>query len=287
MQNDEVLAEMVKRMRLKGCSQKTVKAYTGHVKRLAKYYGKPVDQLDSVQVEEYLLSLVQDAGYAASSVNQAEAALKFLYREVLRQCEVVVNLPRMKQEKKLPDILTKQEVRQIISSVRNLKHRSMLAMAYSSGLRVGEVVRLTIKDVDSKRMLLHVRQSKGKKDRYTVLSAKALALLRDYARQYKPTEWLFEGAQPGKHISERAAQKVFEGACKKVGVIKDVSIHSLRHAFATHLLENGTDLRYIQELLGHSSPKTTEVYLHVTVSHISGIESPLDRTCSTKLTGGS
>lgn len=137
---------------------------------------------------------------------------------------------------------------------------AILMLTYSAGLRVSEVVSLKVMDIDSKRMLIHVRQGKGRKDRYTILSNNALDVLRIYARQYQPSEWLFPGETMVRHLTERSAQKVFECACKKAGIKKDVSIHSLRHAFATHLLEGGTDLRYIQELLGHKNSKTTEVY---------------------------
>lgn len=277
MNNREIATEMVKKMRLKGFSQKTVKAYMGHIRRLAQYYKTCVAALSSAQIEEYLLQQLNDGGRAASYINQCTAAFKFLYRDVLDSKEVVVNLPRMKKERILPDILTKEEVFRIISGVKNPKHRAMLVVTYSAGLRVGETVRLTIKDIDSQRMLIHVGQGKGRKDRYSVLSKKALKVLRDYARLYRPKGWLFEGQNPGQHITKRSLQRVFEEACKHSGITKDVSIHGLRHAFCTHLLENGTDIRFIQEIVGHSSPKTTELYLHVSTRHIGCIQSPLDR----------
>jgi integrase/recombinase XerD len=150
-------------------------------------------------------------------------------------------------------------------------------MTYSAGLRVSEVVRLRVEDIDPERKLVHVRQAKGRKDRFTLLSSAALEMLRNYARKYRPEGWLFTGDDEEKHISEHTAQRVFENACKSAGIKKHVSIHSLRHSFATHLLENGTDLRYIQELLVHSSSKTTEIYTHVSTRDVSRIESPLDR----------
>lgn len=151
-------------------------------------------------------------------------------------------------------------------------------MVYSAGLRVGEVVRLKINDIDSKRMLIHVVQGKGSKDRYTILPQLCLEQLRTYAKKYHPETWLFPGPTSGSHLTERTVQKVFENACIKAGISKDASVHTLRHSFATHLLEGGTDLRYIQELLGHSSSKTTEIYYdHVTEKSIMKIQSPLDR----------
>ncbi|MEW6620224.1 MAG: tyrosine-type recombinase/integrase [bacterium] len=160
--------------------------------------------------------------------------------------------------------------------MNNLKHKVMLMLVYSAGLRVGEVVRLKTEDVDSKRMLIHIKGSKGRKDRYVMLSEVALEILRGYWRKYKPEKWLFEGARVGRHLSTRTVEKILEDACKKAGTKKDVSVHTLRHNFATHLLEGGTDLRYIQELLGHKDSKTTEIYTHVSTKNIGKIKSPLD-----------
>ncbi|MCL0077220.1 tyrosine-type recombinase/integrase [Dehalococcoidia bacterium] len=176
----------------------------------------------------------------------------------------------------MPDILSRQEVLRLLEAVQNPKHRAIMLLTYSSGLRLGEVVRLKIEDIDSARRLIHLRQAKGRKDRYTVLSQVALDALRAYFKQYHPDQWLFPGAQPGRHLHERTVQKVFEQAREMAGIRKNVSVHTLRHSFATHLLESGTDLRYIQELLGHKSSKTTEIYTHVSERDIGRIQSPLD-----------
>lgn len=165
----------------------------------------------------------------------------------------------------------------ILGTVTNLKHKTILYMVYSSGLRVGEVVRLKTGDIDMERMIVKVNQGKGKKDRYTILSKKALDILIEYIKKYKPDEWLFTGEEPDRHITERTVQKVFSDTCKKSGIKKITSVHTLRHSFATHLLEGGTDLRYIQELLGHSNSKTTEIYTHVSTKDYKNIQSPLDR----------
>jgi len=149
-------------------------------------------------------------------------------------------------------------------------------LVYSAGLRVGEVVRLKLEDIDNKRMLIHIKGAKGRKDRYTMLSETALDILRKYWKEYKPVKWLFEGARTGRYLSTRTVEKILEYACEKAGIRKDVSVHTLRHSFATHLLEGGTDLRYIQELLGHTSSKTTEIYTHVSTKSIGKIKSPLD-----------
>lgn len=185
-------------------------------------------------------------------------------------------LSRPKKEKKLPNVLSKEEVLSVLKSVDNEKHKTILFLIYSAGLRLGEVVRLQINDIDSKRMLIKVIQGKGRKDRYTLLSDVALKQSRKYYSIYKPERWLFPGGKEGSYLTERSVQKIFERACQKAKIRSDVSVHTLRHSFATHLLESGTDLRYIQELLGHSSSKTTEIYTHVTEKKLSNIRSPLD-----------
>jgi len=187
-----------------------------------------------------------------------------------------VKIVRPPKDKKLPDVLSKNEVIKILNSLKNKKHRALLFLTYSAGLRVSEVVNLKLKDIDSERMLVHIRKAKGSKDRYSLLSKLALKELRNYAKDQKLKDWLFPGRKEGKHLSTRSAQKIFKRACKMANIKKEVSIHSLRHSFATHLLENGTDLRYIQELLGHSSSKTTEIYTHVTKKDFLNITSPLD-----------
>ena len=188
-----------------------------------------------------------------------------------------LQLPRSKRENKLPNVLSQNEVLKILNTNTNLKHKTLLFLVYSAGLRVSEVVRLRVTDIDSDRMLIFIGKSKGLKDGYTTLSRIALDQLLNYINKYHPETWLFPGQDETYHLSERSAQRVFENACNKANISKDVSIHCLRHSFATRLLEGGTDLRYIQELLGHNSSKTTEIYTHVTEKSISNIESPLDR----------
>ena len=185
-------------------------------------------------------------------------------------------LSRPKKELRLPNVLSKEDVSHILNALQNEKHKTILFLIYSAGLRVGEVVRLQIKDIDTKRMLIKVRQGKGRKDRYTLLSEVALKQLKKYYLLYKPELWLFPGGKDGSFLTERTVERIFENACTVAKIKANVSVHSLRHSFATHLLEGGTDLRYIQELLGHSSSKTTEIYTHVTEKKLSNIRSPLD-----------
>ena len=202
--------------------------------------------------------------------------MKFLSEKVLDKNDLNVNIIRPPKNRKLPVVLSKKEVFKILNCLKNLKHRTLLFLTYSAGLRVSEVVRLKVGDIDSERMLIHIRQGKGSKDRYSILSQVALDELREYGKRYKLTNWIFPGAKKDKHITKRTAQRVFKKACKKADIKKDVSIHSLRHSFATHLLEKGTDLRYIQELLGHKNCKTTEIYTHVSKKDFKKIISPLD-----------
>lgn len=188
----------------------------------------------------------------------------------------VYEVKRPRKDKKLPVVLSKEDIAKILSSVDNIKHKAILMLVYSAGLRVGEVVKLKPDDIDSKRMLIHIKGAKGRKDRYTLLSETALEMLRKYWRDYKPDKWLFEGSRDGRYLSTRTVQAIFEHARERAGAKKDVTVHSLRHSFATHLLEGVTDLRYIQELLGHASSKTTEIYTHVSSKSLGKIKNPLD-----------
>lgn len=186
-----------------------------------------------------------------------------------------IHLERPRKEKKLPIVLSTNEVKLIFNSITNLKHKALLSLLYSAGLRIGEAINLEIKDIDSQRMLIHIKQAKGKKDRYTLLSPTFIKILRDYYITYKPKKYLFEGQKGGKY-SNTSAQKILKTALIKANIHKRITLHSLRHSFATHLLENGTDIRYIQELLGHSSPKTTMIYTHVTETSLKKIKNPFD-----------
>ncbi|MDA8222880.1 tyrosine-type recombinase/integrase [Desulfosporosinus sp.] len=264
-------------LKLKGYSSLTISAYIGHTLRFFDHTKKRPDQVANEDIEEYLLNILEKKKVSFSYLNQAISAIKFVYKYVIKSNNICnINFPRPKNVERLPDILSTDELIRLFKEVINVKHRAILMLTYSAGLRVSEVVSLKVMDIDSKRMLIHVRQGKGRKDRYSILSKNALDTLRTYAKEYHPSEWLFPGDRLGSHLTERTAQKVFESAYKRAGIKKDVSIHSLRHAFATHLLESGTDLRYIQELLGHKNSKTTEVYTHVSQKDLGRIRSPLD-----------
>ncbi|MFW6207044.1 MAG: site-specific tyrosine recombinase/integron integrase [Gemmatimonadota bacterium] len=291
MRDAELLTRTADELRLRGYSPKTRKVYLGHVRRFLESTPHPSNDMgrrrgpspgarDFHPTPEdgrtYLLELLRTRGLSHSYVNQAVSALKFFFVHVLEMDPPEVRLPRPKVDRSLPVILGRDEVARLLGVLRNRKHRAILMMVYSAGLRVGEVVRLRVQDVDAERMLIHVRKAKGKKDRYVMLSAVALEALREYWRAFRPKDWLFPGGRSGRHLTERSVQKVFHKAKKKAGIRKDVSVHSLRHAFATHLLEAGTDIRFIQKLLGHKSTKTTELYTRVTKQSLKAIRSPLD-----------
>ena len=256
-------------------SYKTVKGYLYYNKDFLNFIGKTLSDINDSDIKDYLLYLAEEKQSATSTLNQAINALKFYYGTILKK-KFLYEIRRPRKDKKLPVVLSKEEVAKILSSIENIKHKAILMIAYSSGLRVSEVVKLKPEDIDSKRMLIHIKGSKGRKDRYTLLSETVLETLRVYWRKYRPQKWLFEGAREGRYLSTRTADKIFVNACEKAGIKKEVSFHTLRHSFATHLLEGGTDLRYIQELLGHTHSKTTEIYTHVSTKSLGKIVSPID-----------
>ncbi|MFK4304824.1 integrase/recombinase XerD [Paenibacillus sp. RC254] len=259
----------------RGYSSKTIKAYISQTERFfAGLQGTEASINDAV-VQKYALVLLEK-GLSHAYVNQAISALKFYFLHVLKQPKSSAYV-RPKKESKLPDVLSLNEVMRLLKVVKNPKHKAILYLTYTSGLRVSEVVRLRPEDCDHERKVLKVRQGKGRKDRQTLLSEAAFAVVEQYIEVERPEDWLFPGQREGRHLTERSAQKVFEKALAEADIRKQVSIHSLRHSFATHLLENGIDLRYIQELLGHQSVRTTERYTHVSRRDIGRIQSPLDR----------
>ncbi len=266
-------------LRLRGYSPKTRRAYAGHVRRFLEWMatdGRDAGDPRQDDLRRHVARLLERKGVSHSYANQCVSALKFLYEHVLERPIGRLRLPRPKIERKLPVVLSREEVKRIFRAVPNRKHRALLMLVYSSGLRVGEVVRLRPDDLDTERGLLHVRQGKGRKDRYVMLSAVAVEAVEEYVRFYEPTRWLFPGARPRRHLHERSVQHTFARACRKAGIRKHATVHTLRHSFATHLLEKGVNLRYIQELLGHKSPKTTQVYTRVAEGDLARIQSPLD-----------
>jgi integrase/recombinase XerD len=268
--------EFIKTLKLRQYSLRTIKTYTEMLKLFMRFYrDKELEMITDEDIREYLLYLVDKRQVSQSYQNQAINAIKFYYEQVVGRPTRKYYLQRPKKERKLPGVLSEEEVTAILRQVQNLKHKCILYLIYSAGLRLGEAVYLRITDIDSKRKMIIVRHGKGKKDRYSLLSDTLLELLRRYYRVYKPKEWLFEG-QYGSQYSEKSVQSIFKRALKASGVMKQASVHTLRHSFATHLLEHGTDIRYIQELLGHANTKTTLIYTHITKTGFEKIKSPLD-----------
>ena len=263
-------------LKLRGYSKKTISVYRGHIVRFIDYMRARELKSGVIKgvVEAYaLLLLEQDRSH--SNVNQAISACKFYSKHVLQQTDTTQYI-RPKTEKKMPQVLSLAEIKLIFKTIQNEKHRAIIMITYSSGLRVSEVVRLKLEDFDLDRQLLRIRQGKGRKDRYTLLSEAAWQAIMQYKANNKLTSWLFPGQQNKGHITERTVQKVFEKVLAKTTIHKDVTLHTLRHSFATHLLEGGIDIRYIQELLGHEHISTTQKYTHVTNINARSIKSPLD-----------
>jgi len=272
----ELRNKMIKCMQLRNLSPKTQKSYLEAVSGLARHYMKSPEQISKDMVEDYLLYLRNDKGRAPNTIGTKVSGLKFLYNHVLHNEE---NAPdyAQRQTRKLPVVLTQEEIWRIIDAPDNLKHRLILMTTYSAGLRASEVIALKPKNIESRRMLILIEDGKGKKDRYTLLSEKLLGELRHYYRTFKPKNYLFPSAFKSREtLSYESVRRIYEDARKKAGINKGPGLHTLRHSFATHLLEAGYDIRKIQVLMGHSSLSTTMIYLHVSKETLSKIKSPLD-----------
>ncbi len=264
-------------LRLKNYSENTVTVYRNWFSIfLKKFPNQKPSTITKEQILEFLMRYKGAGIWSATGQNQLINSIKFFYEKVLNRPTEVYDLPRAKKPFQLPTIFAEEEIKKIIEATENKKHRTMICLAYAGGLRVSEIVNLKLKDIDSKRMVITLRQGKGKKDRQVMLSEKLLILLRAYFKEYKPFVWLFEGAKNVQY-STRSVQEVIQQAKKKAGINKRGSIHTLRHSFATHLLEGGTDLLSIKALLGHNSLRTTMIYTHVSKKHLSKIQSPLDK----------
>jgi integrase/recombinase XerD len=268
---------MIEDMELRNLAPTTIRVYVERVAAFAKHFDKSPDRLGPAEVRAYLLFLVQEKHASWSYYNQALCALRFLYCTTLGKEWILDGFVCPKKQRKLPVILSPAEVHQFFQAVTGLKHRATLMTAYAAGLRVSEVVALRIDDIDSRRMVLRVRQGKGRKDRYVMLSPRLLEILRAYWKAARPKQWLFPGRVPNRPITAEAVSQACRDACRAAGLGKHVTVHTLRHSFATHLLEAGTNIRTIQILLGHRSLSTTEVYTHVSASALEATQSPLDR----------
>lgn len=266
----------IEHLKLKRYSENTIKTYVSELKKFSTFYAsRDLDTLIKDDIKDYLLHLVQKNKISASSQNQAINAIKLYYEKVLKHPKMVFNIERPRREKKLPQILTEHEVLAILKVTENLKHKTILALLYSSGIRIGELISLRKEDLVWDKSYIFIRGGKGNKDRISLLSENLAILLLRYLELYKPNYWLIENPDR-KQYSPSSVRLILKKSAKKVKINKRVYPHMLRHSFATHLLEKGTDIRYIQKLLGHGSSKTTEIYTHVSKKSLANIKSPLD-----------
>jgi integrase/recombinase XerD len=266
---------MIEDMKIRNMSPLTQAAYVRAVKNFSAFFGRSPDTLSFEDVRTYRLHLIS-RGLQPQTLNQIVCALRFFYTVTLRQPEAKAELPLARRADILPAVLAPEEVARFLNAVANLKHRAAFATIYAAGLRVSEVAALQVGDIDSARMVIHVRQGKGSKDRFVMLSEQLLAILRAYWRSERPAEWLFPGHDPRRPITPRALQYACRAAAEAAGLDKRVTVHTLRHCFATHLLERGVDIRVIQDLLGHRHITSTSRYARVAVDTIRQIQSPLE-----------
>lgn len=276
------LEAMRKKLKLKNYSESTLRTYTEQFKLFLQFFpDSHPEELGEPEIEHYLMHLIENKKLSVSTQNQAINAIKFYYEKILKQDRKVYELERPLKEKRLPEVLSQKEVMSIFEHAGNLKHRTMLMVLYASGLRRSELLNLRIGDIDFDRGVVLIRGGKGRKDRHSVMAHSLMPMLKEYLKEYKPKFWFFEGLNDERY-SATSLQMVLKRAVKKAGIRKNVRLHMLRHSFATHLLEAGTATRYIQVLLGHESPKTTELYAKVTRFGLDKVVSPLDQLAASK-----
>lgn len=276
--NLQLLLRTVEHLQLKAYSQSTIRTYKNEIGIfMQSLHNEKADTLTNEDVRRYIHYCISKLALSENTIHSRLNALKFIYEQVLGNEKFFVEIPRPKKPIQLPKVISEEKILFGLLSVKNIKHKAILMTAYSAGLRVSEVIHLKITDVNSDRMQIFITCAKGKKDRMVPLAKATLQILREYVKAYKPKEWLFEGQSAKEAYSSRSAQAIFNEIYKKMGLPKTISFHSLRHSFATHLLENGTDIKYIQEMLGHNDISTTLRYTHVSKKSIENIESPLDK----------
>lgn len=281
MQYKQYLKRLETDMRLRGLSTHTQDSYRIHVTKFLEHVKRPVEELNETDVREFLIHLIRENRVQTVTVNSYSASIRFFFAVTLNRTMNYLQIPRFKTAKKLPEIPTREDLHTLITECANVKHKAFFQVAYGSGLRVSEIAALRIKDIDSKSMRVFVNGGKGKKDRYTLLSHECLCTLREYFTIYRPKHrdgWLFLGAGKHTHITSAAIANALDKWIEELGIGGNVTMHTLRHAFATHLLEDGVDLFRIKELLGHSSLSSTTVYLHL-ANTSAGITSPADTYC--------
>ena len=268
--------KMIAEMQLRRFSLNTQESYIRSVSGLAGHYGISPDKITGEKLKSYCLFLANERKLAWSTINTITAGIRFFYTEVLGKKDMALAIPKRKTPRSLPEIFSRSELLALFSSLKNLKHRTMLMTAYGCGLRISEVIGLKVCDIDSSRMMIRIEKGKGDKDRYTILSPRLLSELRSYWLEYRPDHWLFPNKITKERLTRSTPHLIFKAAIKKAAITKKVTFHGLRHAFATHLLEADVDIRTIQILLGHSSITSTSKYLHIARKNISSDRSPLD-----------
>jgi site-specific recombinase XerD len=277
--NLQVLKRMSVDIQMRGLSEHTLDSYVRYAGKFLDYCEKPAWELDESDAREYLIHLMREGKLENSSINQYNSAIRFLFAVTLNRTINYMQLPLFKKQKKLPELMTREETQKLIGECRNVKHKAFFLLAYGGGLRISEIAALRVKDIDSKSMRIFVKAGKGKKDRFTLLSNECLCTLREYWSIYRPKSpegWLFPGADNRKHITTACVENAFDNWILRIGITKEVSTHTLRHEFATFLLEDGASIFQIKELLGHASLNSTVIYIRL-ANTTTGIVSPADR----------
>jgi site-specific recombinase XerD len=269
-------------LQIRGYAENTRRIYLYCVQQFVRHFNRPPDQLTLEHIRDYQLYLTQERKVSFSRFDQTVCALRFFYLTTLKKDWKLEYIPYKRTQRKLPYVLSPQEVSALFGQVHNVKHRAILMTIYAGGLRVSEAVHLRVRDIDSSRMLMRIEQGKRRKDRFVPLSSLLLSLLREYWKITRPTDWLFHGPDKSKPYTRESVHKIIQKAKDAAKISKPISAHSLRHAFATHLLESGTNLRVIQMLLGHNSLRTTEIYTHVAKNYLQQTISPLDALADLK-----
>ena len=277
MKKQEILERFKKQITIENYSKQTIKSYLSALKLFIEYIEKlKINEISEREIQDYLYYCRDKKKYSFSAMKQVIASIRYLYLKVIFKPVPQSLFIELRKPNNLPTVLSFKEIFKILEVTKNLKHKTLLFLIYSAGLRLGELLELKIGDINSESMKIHVRQGKGKKDRYIMLSENVLNLLREYYKIYKPKDYIIEGQNGGKY-SPKSVQSVFKRSLQKAGIKKKATVHTLRHSFATHLLDEGTDIRYIQELLGHKRLETTQIYTHVSSYSINKIKSPADK----------
>lgn len=270
---EDYLLQTKNELKLRNYSSKTIKSYLRCLEDYFRTKEKDIEKINIDFIKSFLLDK-KDKGLSSQTINLYLNAIKFFYRDIIKLVQKI-DLKFAKKSKKLPVVLSRSEIEKIINSIDNQKHRLLISLSYGAGLRVSETINLKVKDINSEELIIHLKEAKGKKDRITIFPEKIKSDIINITSGKDKNDFVFASERGGK-LTERTAQKVFENALKKSGIQKDATFHSLRHSFATHLLENGVDVRYVQELLGHQNIRTTQLYTKVTNPSIRKIKSPLD-----------